>query len=138
MSQVVASPTTNQGYNFACDWWSLGVTAFELKTGGQRPFEINPKTSVSSAIVLLEMSKNSMTWPSSWSPEFTKFVAGKDKNTPQFEQTVALKSLIFCRSFVFESGKAYNHFGHGQKDQINGQHEAESLDEQKVPTAFCT
>ena len=56
--QAVASPGTCQGYSYAVDWWSLGVTAFELKTGGHRPFEINPKTSVSSAIVIFETSKN--------------------------------------------------------------------------------
>ena len=73
--QVVASPSTCQGYSYPVDWWSLGVTAFELKAGGQRPFEINPKTSVSSAIVIFEASKNSVPWPSTWSPEFAKFVA---------------------------------------------------------------
>ena len=72
----MASPSTCQGYNFAVDWWSLGVTAFELKSGGKRPFEINQKTSISSAIVIFETSKNSsLNWSSNWSPEFTKFVA---------------------------------------------------------------
>ena len=75
--QVVASPSTCQGYNFAVDWWSLGVTAFELKSGGERPFDINQKTSVSTAIVIFEKSKtNPPQYSSSWSPEFTKFVAG--------------------------------------------------------------
>ena len=73
----MASPSTCQGYNFAVDWWSLGVTAFELKSGGARPFEINQKTSVSSAIVIFEKSKNNhLQWSSNWSPEFTKFLAG--------------------------------------------------------------
>jgi serine/threonine protein kinase len=59
------------------DWWSLGVTAFELKSGGARPFEINQKTSVSSAIVIFEKSKNNhLQWSNNWSPEFTKFLAG--------------------------------------------------------------
>jgi len=75
--KVVASPSTCQGYSFAVDWWSLGVTAFELKSGGARPFEINQKTSVSSAIVIFEKSKNNhLQWSSNWSPEFTKFLAG--------------------------------------------------------------
>ena len=73
----MASPSTCQGYNFAVDWWSLGVTAFELKSGGARPFEINQKTSVSSAIVIFEKSKNNhLQWSNNWSPEFTKFLAG--------------------------------------------------------------
>ena len=53
------------------------MTAFELKSGGARPFEINQKTSVSSAIVIFEKSKNNhLQWSSNWSPEFTKFMAG--------------------------------------------------------------
>ena len=53
------------------------MTAFELKSGGARPFEINQKTSVSSAIVIFEKSKNNhLQWSNNWSPEFTKFLAG--------------------------------------------------------------
>ena len=51
------------------------MTAYELKTGCQRPYEINPKTSVTSAIIIFESSKNSIPWPSTWSPEFTKFLS---------------------------------------------------------------
>lgn len=72
--QVVASPGECQGYSFAADWWSLGITAFEMKTGGLRPFEIHPKASMSSAIVILEASTTCISYPSTWSPEFTKFV----------------------------------------------------------------
>ena len=75
--QVVASPSTCHGYNFSVDWWSLGVTAFELKSGGARPFEINQKTSVSTALVIFEKSKaNPPQYSNSWSPEFTKFLSG--------------------------------------------------------------
>ena len=36
------------------DWWSLGVTAFELKTAGSRPYDIGPKTSVTLALQMFE------------------------------------------------------------------------------------
>ncbi|XP_069755063.1 serine/threonine-protein kinase 32A-like isoform X3 [Narcine bancroftii] len=52
------------GYHFAVDWWSLGITAYELLKG-QRPYEIRSSTSVNEA---LHMFKSvSINYPSSWS-----------------------------------------------------------------------
>ncbi|XP_062908861.1 serine/threonine-protein kinase 32B-like isoform X2 [Mobula hypostoma] len=52
------------GYHFAVDWWSLGITAYELLKG-QRPYEIRSSTSVNEA---LQMFKSvSINYPSSWS-----------------------------------------------------------------------
>ena len=42
------------------------------------------------------------------------------------------------RSFDFKSGQKNVFTGHGQEDQIDGQFETESIDEQKVPATFCT
>ena len=66
-----SSPMT--GYSFSVDWWSLGITAYELKFG-VRPFEIGMKTSVTAALLIIEDSASLPACPPEWSPEFTKFI----------------------------------------------------------------
>lgn len=39
----------SEGYGAAVDWWSLGVTAYELKTG-RRPFNIHSNTPLPSTL----------------------------------------------------------------------------------------
>ena len=55
--KAVGSPSECEGYNFSIDWWSLGITAFELKTAGLRPYDIGPATSVSEAVAIFETSE---------------------------------------------------------------------------------
>ena len=55
--KAVGSPSECEGYNFSIDWWSLGITAFELKTAGLRPFDIGPATTVSEAVSIFETSE---------------------------------------------------------------------------------
>ena len=63
------------GYSYPVDWWSLGVTAYEIKTG-YRPYEIHSRTSLSTVISLFSSSGEGQepTYSSKWSPEFTKFI----------------------------------------------------------------
>ena len=72
-----AAKTTRglSGYSYPVDWWSLGVTAYELKTG-HRPYEIHSRTSLSTVISLFSSSEEGKDpiYSSSWSPEFTKFI----------------------------------------------------------------
>ncbi|XP_072120478.1 serine/threonine-protein kinase 32A-like isoform X1 [Mobula birostris] len=66
MAPEIFHPFVNgcTGYHFAVDWWSLGITAYELLKG-QRPYEIRSSTSVNEA---LQMFKSvSINYPSSWS-----------------------------------------------------------------------
>ena len=64
----------NSGYSFAVDWWSLGITAFEMRSG-RRPYDIHSRTSMSTVLSLLSNSANgSVGCPLSWSPEFTKYI----------------------------------------------------------------
>ena len=72
-----AAKTTRglSGYSYPVDWWSLGVTAYELKTGC-RPYEIHSRTSLSTVMSLFSPSEGVKPPPysSKWSPEFTKFI----------------------------------------------------------------
>ena len=48
--QAATSPLgLAEGYGHAVDWWALGVTAYELRTGG-RPFNIRSATSLPSSL----------------------------------------------------------------------------------------
>ncbi|XP_032885887.1 serine/threonine-protein kinase 32A [Amblyraja radiata] len=52
------------GYHFAVDWWSLGITAYELLKG-QRPYEIRSSTSVNEALHMFKSVR--INYPSAWS-----------------------------------------------------------------------
>ncbi|XP_048399822.1 serine/threonine-protein kinase 32A-like isoform X2 [Stegostoma tigrinum] len=66
MAPEIFHPFVNgcTGYLFAVDWWSLGITAYELLKG-QRPYEIRSNTSVNEAVHIF--NSVSISYPSSWS-----------------------------------------------------------------------
>ncbi|XP_072447198.1 serine/threonine-protein kinase 32A [Chiloscyllium punctatum] len=66
MAPEIFHPFVNgcTGYLFAVDWWSLGITAYELLKG-QRPYEIRSNTSVKEALHIF--NSVSIKYPSSWS-----------------------------------------------------------------------
>ena len=88
------------------DWWSLGVTAFELKTAGQRPFDIGPKTSAMSALHMIEtgLAKAAL-WPNHWSPEFSKVVSG----LMEIQDHNRIKSLAMISKTKLMANMKFNH-----------------------------
>uniref|UniRef100_UPI00398E8110 LOW QUALITY PROTEIN: serine/threonine-protein kinase 32A-like n=1 Tax=Pristiophorus japonicus TaxID=55135 RepID=UPI00398E8110 len=66
MAPEIFHPFVNgcTGYLFAVDWWSLGITAYELLKG-QRPYEIRSSTSVNEALHMF--NSVSINYPSTWS-----------------------------------------------------------------------
>ena len=94
------------GYNFAVDWWSLGVTAFELKTAGSRPYDIGPKTSVTLALQMFEsgLVKKDF-WPCHWSPEFSKVVSG----LMEIQDHKRIKSLAMISKTKLMANMKFNH-----------------------------
>ena len=85
------------------DWWSLGVTAFELKTAGRRPFDIGPKTSETSALHLFETGLVAL--PSDWSPEFSKVVSG----LMEIQEHNRIKSLAMISKTKLMANMKFNH-----------------------------
>ncbi|XP_045407094.1 serine/threonine-protein kinase 32A isoform X1 [Lemur catta] len=59
------------GYSFAVDWWSLGVTAYELLRG-RRPYHIRSSTSSKEIAHMFETAV--VTYPSAWSQEMVSFL----------------------------------------------------------------
>ncbi|XP_066501864.1 serine/threonine-protein kinase 32A isoform X1 [Hoplias malabaricus] len=57
---------THSGYSFAVDWWSLGITAYELLRG-QRPYIMRSTTPASE--ILQSFHKSPPCYPATWSAE---------------------------------------------------------------------
>ncbi|XP_048187253.1 serine/threonine-protein kinase 32A [Perognathus longimembris pacificus] len=59
------------GYSFAVDWWSLGVTAYELLRG-RRPYHI--RSSTSSKEIAHTFQTAMVTYPAAWSQEMVSLL----------------------------------------------------------------
>ncbi|KAJ8348022.1 hypothetical protein SKAU_G00266110 [Synaphobranchus kaupii] len=57
---------THPGYSFAVDWWSLGITAYELLRG-QRPYVMRSKTPANE--ILQAFHNVNVSYPATWSTE---------------------------------------------------------------------
>nr|XP_031305152.1 serine/threonine-protein kinase 32A isoform X2 [Camelus dromedarius] len=76
MAPEMFSSSREAGYSFAVDWWSLGVTAYELLRG-RRPYHIRSSTSSKEIAHLFETAL--VTYPSAWSQEMVSLLK---KNFP--------------------------------------------------------
>ncbi|MBN3302532.1 ST32B kinase, partial [Amia calva] len=57
---------THPGYSFAVDWWSLGITAYELLRG-QRPYIMRSSTPANE--ILQAFHSHNINYPAAWSEE---------------------------------------------------------------------
>jgi len=71
--EIMESQNTNEGYDFKCDIWSLGITAIEL-TRGEAPNSELPAMRVLIAIMNGEPPTVNK-YETFWSQEFKDFVA---------------------------------------------------------------
>ncbi|XP_061104779.1 serine/threonine-protein kinase 32A [Conger conger] len=62
---------THPGYSFAVDWWSLGITAYELLRG-QRPYVMRSSTLAND--ILQTFHNVPVSYPSAWSTEIKHFL----------------------------------------------------------------
>ncbi|XP_053422296.1 serine/threonine-protein kinase 32A isoform X3 [Nycticebus coucang] len=77
------------GYSFAVDWWSLGVTAYELLRG-RRPYHIRSSTSSKEIVHMFETAI--VTYPSAWSREMVSLL--KKKGRLNCDPTFELEEMI--------------------------------------------
>ncbi|XP_019063409.1 serine/threonine-protein kinase 32A isoform X2 [Fukomys damarensis] len=71
MAPEMFSSKKETGYSFAVDWWSLGVTAYELLRG-RRPYHIRSSTSSKEIVHMFESAI--VTYPSAWSQEMVSLL----------------------------------------------------------------
>nr|KAF6350276.1 serine/threonine kinase 32A [Myotis myotis] len=71
MAPEMFSSRREAGYSFAVDWWSLGVTAYELLRG-RRPYHIRSSTSSKEIAHMFETAI--VPYPSAWSPEMVSLL----------------------------------------------------------------
>ncbi|XP_070270767.1 serine/threonine-protein kinase 32A isoform X2 [Myotis yumanensis] len=76
MAPEMFSSRREAGYSFAVDWWSLGVTAYELLRG-RRPYHIRSSTSSKEIAHMFETAI--VPYPSAWSQEMVSLLR---KNFP--------------------------------------------------------
>ena len=93
----------NFRYSFAVDWWSLGITAYELRSG-RRPLDIHSRTSAN-AVINLVRSKTSpetnhlrFSRESHWSEKFVRFLKAlltvdQERRTSTLEEVKQLEML---------------------------------------------
>ncbi|XP_032558823.1 LOW QUALITY PROTEIN: serine/threonine-protein kinase 32A [Chiroxiphia lanceolata] len=71
MAPEMFNSTKPTGYSFAVDWWSLGVTAYELLRT-RRPYHIRSSTSTNEIAHVFRTAK--VMYPAAWSPDMVSLI----------------------------------------------------------------
>uniref|UniRef100_A0A8C4W732 Serine/threonine kinase 32A n=1 Tax=Gopherus evgoodei TaxID=1825980 RepID=A0A8C4W732_9SAUR len=81
--------TKPTGYSFAVDWWSLGITAYELLRG-RRPYHIRSNTSPNEIAHVFRTA--TVMYPAAWSKEMVSLVKKLLEPNPE-ERFAQLKNI---------------------------------------------
>ncbi|XP_074865619.1 serine/threonine-protein kinase 32A isoform X2 [Carettochelys insculpta] len=71
MAPEMFNSTKPTGYSFAVDWWSLGITAYELLRG-RRPYHIRSNTSTNEIAHMFRTA--TVTYPAAWCKEMVSLL----------------------------------------------------------------
>ncbi|XP_028391082.1 serine/threonine-protein kinase 32A-like [Dendronephthya gigantea] len=91
-----------RGYSYEVDWWSLGISIFEILRG-KRPYHINSNTNLSDVIQMFESS--CLMCPSSWTKNFKNLIQKLLHIDPKIRLNTVeqLKECELMRSLDWES-----------------------------------
>ncbi|KAJ7316339.1 hypothetical protein JRQ81_002501 [Phrynocephalus forsythii] len=71
MAPEMFSSTKPIGYSYAVDWWSLGITAYELLRG-RRPYHIRSSSATNEIAHVLKTA--AVMYPAAWSKDMVSFI----------------------------------------------------------------
>ncbi|XP_066473442.1 serine/threonine-protein kinase 32A [Tiliqua scincoides] len=71
MAPEMFSPTKPVGYSYAVDWWSLGITAYELLRG-RRPYHIRSSTAANEIAHVFKTA--TVMYPAAWSKDMVSLI----------------------------------------------------------------
>uniref|UniRef100_A0A8D0DXC3 Serine/threonine kinase 32A n=1 Tax=Salvator merianae TaxID=96440 RepID=A0A8D0DXC3_SALMN len=71
MAPEIFSSAKSVGYSYAVDWWSLGITAYELLRG-RRPYHIRSSTAANEILNLYKTA--TIMYPAAWSKDMVSLI----------------------------------------------------------------
>ncbi|XP_038628833.1 serine/threonine-protein kinase 32A isoform X3 [Tachyglossus aculeatus] len=93
---------SQMGYSFAVDWWSLGVTAYELLRG-RRPYHIRSSTSPSEIVHMFQTAI--VTYPASWSGDMVSLLRKLLEQNPEnrFSQLTDIQEFTYLANMNWDA-----------------------------------
>ncbi|KAI6213404.1 Non-specific serine/threonine protein kinase [Aphelenchoides besseyi] len=127
MPPEILNASSNGGYSFECDVWSLGITAIELAETAPPHFQLSPMQ------VLKLMTTSSYKTPKlkdkkKWSPMFHDFV--KQCLTKNPKKRPSPEKLLQTHNFV--CGALSSRFTRELLDRVNNPESGRSVDSRKI------